>query len=73
MMERAVLSLITAFVLLRMAEWSELGPLDPSFRARSGRIEFTVRRHKFNEILFPLKEGSKRPKKEAGSSLQSKP
>ena len=26
-----------------------LGPVDPSFRALSGRLKFTVRRHKFNE------------------------
>ena len=26
-----------------------LGPVDPSFRALSGRLTFTVRRHKFNE------------------------
>ena len=26
-----------------------LGPVDPSFRALSGRLEFTVRRHKFNK------------------------
>jgi len=28
---------------------SLLGPVDPSFRALSGRLEFTVRRHKFNK------------------------
>ena len=28
---------------------SPLGPVDPSFRALSGRLKFTVRRHKFNE------------------------
>ena len=25
------------------------GPVDPSFRALSGRLKFTVRRHKFNK------------------------
>ena len=28
---------------------SHLGPVDPSFRALSGSLKFTVRRHKFNE------------------------
>jgi len=28
---------------------SLLGPVDPSFRALSGRLKFTARRHKFNE------------------------
>ena len=28
---------------------SPLGPVDPSFRALSGRVEFLVRRHKFNK------------------------
>ena len=28
---------------------SPFGPVDPSFRALSGRLKFTVRRHKFNE------------------------
>jgi hypothetical protein len=25
------------------------GPVDPSFRALSGRLKFSLRRHKFNE------------------------
>ena len=29
-----------------------LGPVDPSFRALSGRLKFTVRRHKFNTDSF---------------------
>ena len=33
---------------------SLLGPVDPSFRALSGRLEFTVRRHKFNEEFLSL-------------------
>ena len=28
---------------------SPLDPVDPAFRALSGRLQFTVRRHKFNE------------------------
>ena len=28
---------------------SPLGPVDPSCRALSGRLKFTVRRHKFNK------------------------
>ena len=28
---------------------SPLGPVDPSFRALSGRLKFTVRHHKFNK------------------------
>ena len=35
---------------------SLLGPVDPSFRALSGRLKFTVRPHKFNkDPLPPLK------------------
>ena len=30
---------------------SPLSPVDPSFRALSGRLKFTVRRHKFNKFL----------------------
>ena len=30
-------------------ESSLLGPVDPSFRALSGRLKFTVRRHKFDK------------------------
>ena len=31
-----------------------LGPVDPSFRALSGRLKFTVRRHKFNKDFLSL-------------------
>jgi len=31
-----------------------LGPVVPSFRALSGRLKFTVRRHKFNKDSLPL-------------------
>jgi len=34
---------------------SPLGPVDPSFRALSGRLKFTVRRHKFNKDSLSLK------------------
>ena len=30
------------------------GPVDPSFRALSGRLEFTTRRHKTNEYSFAI-------------------
>ena len=32
-----------------------LGPVDPSFRALSGHLEFAVRRHRFNKysLLLP--------------------
>ena len=33
---------------------SLLGPVDPSFRALSGRLKFTVRRHKFNKYYPPF-------------------
>ena len=33
---------------------SLLGPVDPSFRALSGRLKFTVRRHKFNKDFLSL-------------------
>ena len=33
---------------------SFVGPVDPSVRALSGRLKFTVQRHKFNEdSLYP--------------------
>jgi len=32
---------------------SLLGPVVPSFRALSGRLKFTVRRHKFNTDSLP--------------------
>ena len=32
-----------------MYRQSPLGAVDPSFRALSGRLKFTVRRHKLNE------------------------
>ena len=35
----------------------EPGPVDPSFRALSGRLKFTVRRHKFNKDSPPLEAG----------------
>ena len=31
---------------------SLLGPVVPSFRALSGRLKFTIRRHKFNKDLL---------------------
>jgi len=50
---------------------SSLGPVDPSLRALSGRLKFTVRRHKFNrdslssleslESWFQGRWGSQRP------------
>jgi len=33
---------------------SPLGPVHPSFRAISGRLKFTVRRHKFNKDFLSL-------------------
>ena len=36
------------YILHRVTS-SLLGPVDPSFGALSGRLKFTVRRHKFNE------------------------
>jgi len=35
---------------------SLLGPVVPSFRALSGRLDFTVRRHKFNKDSLPRKD-----------------
>jgi len=35
-------------------EWLGLGPADPSFRALSGRLKLTVRRHKFNKVSLVL-------------------
>ena len=34
-----------------------LAPVDPSFRALSGRLKFTVRRHKFNKYSISLGDG----------------
>ena len=33
---------------------SPLGPVDPSFRALSGRLQFMVRRHEFNKDSLSL-------------------
>ena len=35
---------------------SPLGPVDPSFRALSGRLKFTVRHHKFNNDSLSVQE-----------------
>jgi hypothetical protein len=35
--------------ILHRVSSSPSGPIDPSFRALSGRLKFTVRRHKFKE------------------------
>ena len=36
--------------------WSSLlGPVDPSFRALSGRLKFTVRRHELNEDSLTIR------------------
>ena len=34
---------------------SLFNPVDPSFRALSGRLKFTIRRHKFNKESVPCK------------------
>ena len=40
-------------LLLHRVSSRLLGPVDPSLRALSGRLKFTVRRHKFNnDSLF---------------------
>ena len=45
-----------------MVPLSPLGPVvdfvDPSFRALSGRLKFTVRRHKFNKDSISLPPGN---------------
>jgi len=38
--------------VLHRVSSSLLGPVAPSFRALSGRLKFTVRRHKFNTDLI---------------------
>ena len=35
-----------------------VGPVDPSFRALSGRLKFTVRRHKFNKYSLYVESSS---------------
>ena len=40
---------LTPFTLFPLRSVCLLGPVDPSFRAPSGRLKFTVRRHKFNK------------------------
>ena len=42
-------SLFVAFRIYIVYRQSLLGPVDPSFRALSGRLKFTVRRHQFNK------------------------
>ena len=51
MVERSLGSRVQAvFVEVVHRVWSSLlGAVDPSFRALSGRLKFTVRRHKFNK------------------------
>ena len=51
-----VVPVVILVVLWRGAEWLYIvyrqvfsGPVVPSFRALSGRLKFTVRRHKFNK------------------------
>ena len=43
--------------LVETQDWalSAVGPADPSFRALSGRLKFTVRRRKFNKDVLPPK------------------
>jgi len=42
-------TLFVAYGFVHRVSSSLLGPVDPSFQALSGRLKFTVRRHKFNE------------------------
>ena len=42
------------FSLSLFLSLNPLGPVDPSFRALSGRLKFTVRRHKFNKDSLSL-------------------
>ena len=42
-----------------MYRQSPLGPVDPSFRALSGRLKFTVRRQKFNKDALFSVDGSR--------------
>ena len=46
-----------AAVALCLLLTSLSGPIDPSFRALSRRLKFTVRRHTFNKDSFPLLRG----------------
>ena len=48
------LVLFAAYRFYRVYRQSPQGPVDPSFRALAGRLEFTVRRHKFNEDYLSL-------------------
>jgi len=49
-------SLFVSYRFYIVYRQSPLGPVDPSFRALSGRLKFMVRRHKFNkDSLFSLR------------------
>ena len=48
----SVQSLALPLEVVHRVSSSLLGPVDPSFRALSGRLKFTVRRHKFNQDSF---------------------
>ena len=41
------------FKVVHRASWSLLGPVVPSFRTLSGRLQFAVRRHQFNKDSLP--------------------
>jgi len=51
-------SLFVAYRLYIVYRQSPLGPVDPSFRALSGRLKCTVRRHKLIKILSQGRSGA---------------
>ena len=48
------LQFVCRFLVVHRASSSPLGPVAPSFRALSGRLKFTVRRHKIHKDSPPL-------------------
>ena len=54
--ERDVCKMNGRLQILHRLSSSLLGPVDPSFRALSGRLQIAVRRHKFNQDYISLGE-----------------
>ena len=55
-MRASVLLFIRRLQVLNRVSSSLLGPVDPSFRAFSGRLKFTVRRHVFDQKSLSLQD-----------------
>ena len=54
LVQRSILFVADRLYIVHCNWSSHLGPVDPSLRALSGRLTFTVRRHQFNEGSLSL-------------------